>query len=121
MTISDKKLDLAKQHTLLSHLKSEDFFNVEAYPSSIFEVIDVKSSKGVTTHVVEGDLTIKGVTHKMEIPANIVISNNKIDVRTKFRIIRTKFNINHMIEESFEDQKVLPEFEVEVHLVALKD
>ncbi len=116
--VTDPKLESDEQKKLESHLKSSDFFNVQDYPSAIFEAEDVRTSSGFTTHIVVGDMTIKGVKHKIEIPANIIIEKGKIDIKAKLSVIRTKFNLDFMIEESFGDKKILPEFDVEVHIVA---
>lgn len=48
-----------------AHLKSADFFEVEKYPSMVFETKTI--SKVDDGYKVRGDLTIKGVTKKVEL------------------------------------------------------
>ncbi|MDQ3190635.1 MAG: YceI family protein [Bacteroidota bacterium] len=117
--ITDSKLNIDQKQKLESHLKSADFFNVKEYPSAIFELTEVKTSSGFTTHVIIGNISIKGVMHKMEIPANIIFEGDKVDLKAKFSIIRTKHNVDFMIEESYGGKKILPEFDIEVHIVAM--
>ena len=119
LIVTDRRLARDQQETLENHLKSVDFFNVNEHPSAVFEVLEVRPSSGLTTHLVAGDLTIKGIKHKFEIPANIIIDKHKVDVKAKLSIIRTKFNVDFMIEESYGAKKILPEFDLEVHIVAI--
>ncbi|HET6245919.1 MAG: YceI family protein [Bacteroidetes bacterium] len=115
--VTDTKLTSDQQNTLEKHLKSGDFFNLLDHPSALFEVAEVRPSSGFTTHIVVGDLTIKGITHRFEIPTNIVIEKDKLDIKAKFTITRTRYNIDFMIEESFAEKKILPEFDIEIHIV----
>ena len=74
---------------LLGHLKSDDFFSVEKYPTATFEIMQSsKFSKGKAT--VSGDITIKGKTESIsfevvravkEYTAEIDIDRSKFDVR----------------------------------------
>jgi polyisoprenoid-binding protein YceI len=47
------------------HLKSDDFFNAEKYPSMTFSSTSFKKIKG-TAYVLEGNLTIRDVTKKIK-------------------------------------------------------
>jgi len=80
--VGPKGSDTAMNKKLLGHLKSADFFDVEKNPEGIFELTDVRPYAGnaikdtvdprqeeinkykVTdpTHLVSGNLTLKGVT-----------------------------------------------------------
>jgi len=46
------------------HLKSDDFFNAEGYPTLTF------SGKGISDNQIQGDLTIKGVTKPVSLKAD---------------------------------------------------
>jgi polyisoprenoid-binding protein YceI len=119
LEVTDSKLSEEKRTELQEHLKSKDFFNVPDHPSAVFEINEVKRSSGSTTHTMEGDMNINGIKHHMSINANIVVTGEKLEVKAKFKLIRTQFGINFMIEESYGAQKVLPEFEVEMSLLAI--
>ena len=53
------------------HLKSEDFFSVEKFPTLTFQSKTVKA-RGAGKIEVFGNLTIKGVTKAVMVPASIV-------------------------------------------------
>jgi polyisoprenoid-binding protein YceI len=53
-----------------AHLKSPDFFDVQKFPVITFNSISMKpDGKGKTSYVVEGDLTMHGVTKRVKLNA----------------------------------------------------
>lgn len=76
---------------LVGHLKSDDFFSVAIHPVSIFKIKSVDMGTDVST--VKGDLTIKGITHEIEIPAEIKKVENGYHVTAEFSIDRSKWEI----------------------------
>lgn len=52
-----------------NHLRSSDFFEVEEYPTITFVSETLENRNG--GHVIVGDLTIKGVTKRIEIPVEV--------------------------------------------------
>ena len=85
---TDVKSEDTKQK-LVGHLKSDDFFGVEKYPSATFEVKQsTKFSNGKAT--LSGDVTIKGKKESIsfeviragkEYTAKVEIDRSKFDVR----------------------------------------
>ena len=53
-----------------NHLRSADFLDVASHPTITFESSKLSTMGG--KHVLHGDLTIRGVTHAVEIPIEIV-------------------------------------------------
>ncbi len=51
------------------HLKSPDFFDAEKFPKMTFKATSMKPTKVKTTYILEGELTIKGVTKKVTLTA----------------------------------------------------
>ena len=52
------------------HLKSPDFFDVEKFPKITFKATSMKpNGQGKTSYVLEGDLTMHGVTKKVKLLA----------------------------------------------------
>lgn len=108
-----KGSDTVNNKKLLGHLKSADFFDVEKDPEGSFELTGVKLYKGkaikdsvdprqdeiskykVTdpTHLVSGNLTLKGVTKNIEFPARITVSGNTAEAIAKFNIDRKDWGI----------------------------
>jgi polyisoprenoid-binding protein YceI len=86
---------------LSGHLRSDDFFGVEKHPMSKL-VINKVEKKGDKYHI-HGDLTIKGVTEKVEIPATIKMENGKLVAIGETEIDRTKYDIRYGSGKFFED------------------
>jgi polyisoprenoid-binding protein YceI len=105
-------VDSASSMKLQGHLRSADFFDVEKYPEGSFVITEVKPFTGTVkdsadarqetiskykvanpTHMVSGNLTIKGITKNIEFPAQITISGNSVEAIAKFNIDRTQWNI----------------------------
>jgi len=78
------------------HLKSDDFFNVQEYPTGAFEIVEVKAAEGKkdATHQITGNLTMKGITKSVTIPAKINMGENKLMASTpQFTIDRTQWDV----------------------------
>ncbi len=83
---------------LEGHLKSADFFDVENNPKASFVVTKATSitDHAMATHNVTGNLTIKGISKSVTIPANISFVGNKMLTATPaFTIDRTQWDIKY--------------------------
>ena len=87
-TINVEDLQGGSKQRLEGHLRSDDFFSVEKFSEAIFEAKSpaaVNKKEGIQT--LNGNLTIKGITHpaKIEIDDNwsakLVFDRSKYDVR----------------------------------------
>ncbi len=104
---------------LVGHLKSEDFFSVEKYPTASFKITSIKSSE--SGQEVVGDLTIKGITHEISFPANVSVVENKVTASGTASIDRTKWNIQYGSGKFFSnlgDNMIKDEFEIKFELAA---
>ena len=63
-----------KNEYLVSHLKNEDFFDVEKYPQSVLTITEVENIENIIT----ADLTIKGITHPINFNANVIIKEKSL-------------------------------------------
>jgi polyisoprenoid-binding protein YceI len=102
------------QGKLNGHLKADDFFGTEKFPSAtlVFKKIAVK---GANTYSVTGDLTIKGVTN----PVTFDLATTSNSATTKFNVNRTKYGIRYGSKSFFDsigDKAIDDEFELSVAL-----
>ncbi|MBA2662609.1 MAG: YceI family protein [Bradymonadaceae bacterium] len=82
---------------LTGHLKSEDFFDVENHPKANFvsRRIEAKAGQG-STHVVTGDLTLRGITRELSFPATIKTSaDQSLRASAEFTFNRLDFDIKY--------------------------
>jgi polyisoprenoid-binding protein YceI len=86
-----------KDENLAAHLQSPDFFDAERYPEIRFTAKNV-SLDGETVKV-EGDLTIKGVTHDADVtgtvtsPLTDAYGRERIGLKLETRVDRTQFGV----------------------------
>lgn len=85
--------ELAKQ--LEDHLKSADFFEVEKFPTATFEITKVTpAEQGDFNSVLEGNLTIKGITKSVSFKANVKVENEQVSIATEQTDInRNEFDV----------------------------
>lgn len=95
-TIADADLtEEMGQSKLVGHLKSADFFMVDSFPTAMFEITGVeKLEEGAEgTHMVKGNLTIKGQTHGISFPATISQTETGASASASFEINRNEWGI----------------------------
>ena len=103
---------------IVNHLKSEDFFNVEAYPVADFVITDVSEWQGgqveegetgnlvTPTHEITGNLTIKGISKSISFPALMKLEGDDFMAYTpQFIINRTDWDIKYKSRKFFNDLK----------------
>jgi polyisoprenoid-binding protein YceI len=99
---------------LEGHLKSDDFFSVEKFPTA--NLVITKSELKMKNHyLMEGDLTIKGITH----PVNFEMHFEEDTAQTKLILDRSKYDIRFRSASFFEnlgDTMIYDEFELDVNL-----
>ncbi|MDX2247896.1 MAG: YceI family protein [Bacteroidia bacterium] len=92
-SIVDEDLtDPKKNADLTGHLKSDDFFNAGAYPTSKLVITRVAPGEG-GMHMVSGNLTIRDKTHQITFPAELSVSDESVDGFARFSIDRSKFDV----------------------------
>ena len=96
-SITNIDLPDEKKGDLVGHLKSPDFFNAGEHPTGKFAVVSVTPATGEdVTHNITGNLTLKGITKSVTIPANVVIMGDKLTAVTpKFTINRTDWDVKY--------------------------
>lgn len=119
IAVTDIK-DAGGNAKLVGHLKSEDFFGVEKYPSANFVITKVTPT-GSGKYDVTGNLTIKGITNPITFPATVTVAGNKVSAKADIKVDRTKYNIRYGSKSFFEgigDKAIYDEFDLAVELVA---
>jgi polyisoprenoid-binding protein YceI len=100
---------------LEGHLKSDDFFGVEKYPTATLVFTDVKTS-GKNAYDVTGDLTIKGKTN----PVSFKISIYGSKATASIKVDRTKYDVKYGSASFFDglkDKAIYDEFDLVSDLV----
>src|SRR5689334_673939 len=77
--------DPATNAQFAGHLASDDFFASEKFPEAMFEIIAVKDNR------IEGNLTIKKITHPISFDAAISIHDDTVQASGKIVVDRTKY------------------------------
>ncbi len=120
LDVEDPK-DKAK---LEGHLKSGDFFEVEKYPTGQFEITKVEPMTGDAngaTHKITGNLTLKGITKSIELPANVAIDGDKVVATTpEFTINRTEWDVkfNSGLAGAVGDALIADDVKLKIDLMA---
>lgn len=119
IAVTDIK-DADSNAKLVGHLKSEDFFAVEKYPSADFLITGIKPH-GNNQYDLTGKLTIKGITNDINFPATITVEKDKLTATAKVKIDRTRYDIKYRSKNYFEnlgDKAIYDDFELDITLLA---
>lgn len=80
---------------LTGHLKSDDFFAVEQFPTATFEATGFKATEGQPNTEVTGTLEMKGVEKQITFPAQVDVQDGTATVKAEFTIKRFDWNIEY--------------------------
>ncbi len=99
---------------LNGHLKTDDFFGVEKFPTATLAFKKI-TAKSANLYTIIADLTIKGITKPVTF--DLAVKGNS--ATTTFNIDRTKYDIRYGSKSFFDsigDKAISDEFEVTVSL-----
>mgnify|MGYP006362313589 FL=1 len=114
-TINTTDLSGKGKTNLDGHLKSDDFFGVEKFPTATL-VIKSIGDKGNGVYSATADLTIKGKTESIKF--DLTVAGNT--ATTTLKVDRTKYDIKYGSGSFFSDlgdKTINDEFELKVKLV----
>ncbi|MDX2414816.1 MAG: YceI family protein [Bacteroidales bacterium] len=94
MSLSNTDQKGAMKGKLEQHLKSDDFFGVEKFPESRFELSSV-SSLGDSGFTASGKLTIKSNTHPLKFDFNIGKEGDNQILTGKISIDRSLYDVKY--------------------------
>lgn len=102
---------------LENHLKSDDFFDVEKFPVTVFQIKSVKKINGKNyNYQIGGILTIKGISKNISFPVKVAQNNSVFTLTSaQFTFNRKHFGLKYNI---FEDMLISNDVEMNVKIVA---
>jgi len=111
--------DSEKSERLEGHLKSDDFFGVEKFPTAKLTLTGSTAfDKG--NGIVNGILTIKGVSNPIEFKATQQKKDDGIWFFASIVVDRTKYNVRYGSGSFFEnlgDKTIYDEFRIKVNML----
>lgn len=127
ITVTDLKAGDGKEN-LEAHLmgtvegKEGDFFNVNQFPTALFEITSIEGDQYKPT--VNGNLTIKGKTNPVSFNATVSYPGDTMFLKSeKFTIDRTQWGVNYGSKSIFDnlgDKFISDDIELQVALHASK-
>ena len=117
-TLSVTDLDGNMKGKLEGHLKSDDFFGVENFPTAKMTIAKAKA-KSDGYHIT-ADLTIKENTHPVEFVAVMSAEEGNMTARAKITIDRAKYDVRYGSNSFFDnlgDKAIYDNFDLTIELV----
>lgn len=125
-TIKDIDLEDAEQNAkLVNHLKSPDFFDVEKYPTAVFQITSVEPLSGNVdaNHTITGNLTMKDVTKSISFPAMVTMDDESVTASSPaFVLDRTQWNVQYgskTLFKNLKDKFINDEMSLQINLKAI--
>jgi len=112
--------DPKKNQKLTNHLKSDDFFSAGKFPEANFKINSV-TQKAPDQVEVKGDLTIKGISNPVVIPATVTKKGNTLHAEGELTLDRTLWEVKYGSGKFFKglgDKLIHDNFSLKLNLVA---
>jgi polyisoprenoid-binding protein YceI len=122
-TTSIKILDVtdpAANQQFAGHLASDDFFSTDKFTTAFLDITSVEKQTA-ENYFVEGNLTIKAITHPIGFNLEAKTVNSELKASGKIIIDRTKYDMKFRSGNFFTnlgDTLIYNEFELDVDLTA---
>ena len=90
---------------LTGHLKSDDFFSADKFPTGKFVLTSVTPLSNGTdnNYTIGGNLTIKGITQPVSFPATVKINGDVVSAKADFKIDRTLWDVKFRSGKFYEN------------------
>ena len=89
LTSVDLKDDAENLNKLNGHLKSGDFFETEKFPTASYVITKVTAqNEGDYNTLLDGNLTIKGVTKPVAFQANVSVKDDGVTIASEPKDIK---------------------------------
>ncbi|MDJ1479864.1 YceI family protein [Cytophagaceae bacterium YF14B1] len=112
--------DPATNDQFAGHLASDDFFSSEKYPEAVLEITDAIPESDNDYHL-NGNLTIKGITHPISFYATVYVIGQVLTASGKITIDRTKYGMRFRSGNFFKDlgdTLIYNNFDLDVYITA---
>lgn len=112
--------DPATNTQFAGHLASDDFFSIEKFPIASLEITKT-TELTANNYFIEGNLTIKGITHPIDFNLETNTNQNALQASGKILIDRTKYDMKFRSGNFFTnlgDTLIYNEFELNVNIIA---
>ena len=109
------------KEVLENHLKSDDFFGTNNFPTANLEFRSSNRYDNDGGHIFNGNLTIKGITNEVEFSAKLIKQTPLLHAVGKLVFDRSKYNVRFRSGSFFDDlgdKLILDDIEVDVNLIA---
>ncbi len=119
-SITNTDLEGEYKGKLEGHLKSDDFFGVEKYPTAKLEITSV-TPQGPGKYKIEANITIKGTTKPIKFNADVLEADGVLTASADLTIDRSEFNVKYGSGSFFDnlgDKVIYDDFDINVKLVA---
>lgn len=124
------QLDAESKGMLEGHLKADDFFNVEKFPTAKFEISKVEAkASGEFSHEITGNLTIRDSVRSVTFPAKVDINEAGLVAKGSVIINRLDWGINYdkekmslseAAQQTAKNGIVSKEIKLEMNIVAVQ-
>lgn len=105
----DMKSMKSDNKRVANHLKDTDFFDVKKHPTAILDL------RCIEDNVAKANLTIRGITHAIDIPIAILVKEDELRASGKAIIDRTLYGIKYNSSAFFKslgNQAIKHEFDL---------
>ena len=109
------------KEVLENHLKSDDFFGTNNFPTATLEFRSLNRYDNDGGQIFNGNLTIKGITNEVEFSAKLVRQTPSLHAVGKLVFDRSKYNVRFRSGSFFDnlgDKLILDDIEVDISLIA---
>ena len=109
------------KEVLENHLKSDDFFGTENFPTATLEFRSLNRYDNDGGQIFNGNLTIKGITNEVEFSAKLIKQTPLLHAVGKLVFDRSKYNVRFRSGSFFDDlgdKLILDDIEVDINLIA---
>lgn len=119
-TIKNLDMSGAGAEKLEGHLRSDDFFSVDNFPTSKFVITKVIPYGTTGDYRIYGDLTIKGITKEIKFMSKVTQSGSGIEATAAIKIDRSEFDVRYGSGSFFDnlgDKALHDDFDLNIKLV----